>query len=121
MSKRTSPYPLNFLGRHIAQAMEKRIEQGEYSSAAEVARALGVDPSTFNRWVHGHAHPGTPEDWRRLTKLGLGEEFLRRLQLLDKLDAWRRDHDLSIEQLVNFAIQIQADQSGRNIFRSEAR
>lgn len=120
-TRRAPSYELRFLGRHLEQVVEEALQEQEFGSAAEIARSLRVDPSTLHRWIKGDAHPRTEEDWERLTRLGLDEGLLRRLQLLDKLDAWRRDHGLAIGDLVSLAIQIQSDQSGEQIFRTRSR
>ena len=82
-----------------------------------MGRWLDVEPSTFNRWINGHAHPRTEDDWVKLTELGLPRAVLRRLELLDKLDAWRRDLDLSLEDVASLGVQILAERAGKTIFR----
>lgn len=97
--------------------MTQLMSDGKFSSEAEIARWLERDPSTFNRWVNGFSHPRTDEDWRVLTRLGVNSGFLRRLELLDKLDAWRADMDMTVEELVTLAVQVQNQKHGGVIFR----
>ncbi len=114
---RRAAYQLRFVGRSLAAAVGRRLEDRTHASEADVGRWLDIEPSTFNRWVNGHAHPRTEDDWVKLTELGLPREVLRRLELLDKLDAWRRDLDLSLEDVASLGVQILAERSGKTIFR----
>jgi len=114
---RKATYRGRFLGRQLEAAVSSLLAEGKVSSEAEVARSLGRDPSTFNRWVNGFSHPRTDEDWQVLTQLGVSSSFLRRLELLDKLDAWREDMGLSVEELVTLAVQVQNQKHGGVIFR----
>lgn len=114
---RKATYRSCFLGRQLEAAVQRVLAEGEFSSEAEVARSLGRDPSTFNRWVNGFSHPRSDEDWRVLTRLGVNSEFLRRLELLDKLDAWREDMGMTAEALVTLAGQVQNQKRGGVIFR----
>lgn len=118
-SSRKAAYPLRFVGRHLQRVVEERIAAGEQASEAEVARWLGLEPSTFNRWINGYAHPRTEADWEQLTRMGLNRGLLRRLELLDKLDAWRRDLGLSLEEVANLGVQILTDSRGGEIFRKQ--
>ncbi len=115
---RRAAYQLRFVGRSLAAAVGRRLEDRTHASEADVGRWLDIEPSTFNRWVNGHAHPRTEDDWVKLTELGLPREVLRRLELLDKLDAWRRDLDLSLEDVASLGVQILAERSGKTIFRA---
>ena len=114
---RRAAYPLRFVGRALDAAVRRRLEERTHASEADVARWLDVEPSTFNRWINGHAHPRTDNDWAKLTELGVPAEVLRRLSLLDKLDAWRRDLDLSLEDVASLGVQILSERSGKSIFR----
>lgn len=114
---RRAAYQLRFVGRSLDAAVGRRLEDRTHASEADVARWLDIEPSTFNRWINGHAHPRTEDDWVKLTELGLPREVLRRLELLDKLDAWRRDLDLSLEDVASLGVQILAERSGKTIFR----
>jgi len=114
---RRAAYQLRFVGRSLSSAVGRRLEDRTHASEADVGRWLDVEPSTFNRWINGHAHPRTEDDWVKLTELGLPREVLRRLELLDKLDAWRRDLDLSLEDVASLGVQILAERSGKTIFR----
>jgi len=114
---RKATYRSRFLGRQLEVAVGRLLEADEFSSEAEVARSLGRDPSTFNRWVNGFSHPRSHEDWRVLTRLGVNSGFLRRLELLDKLDAWRDDMEMTVEELVTLAVQVQNQEHGGVIFR----
>lgn len=116
---RKATYPDRFLGQHLEAAVARRQAEGVNASEAEVARAMGVDPSTFNRWINGMTHPRTEEDWMRLTNLGYAREFLQRLELLDKLDAWRRDLELTRADLLELATQLETQSRGKSIFRTE--
>jgi len=116
-TNRKAAYPLRFVGRYLAGAVQRRLEERTHASEADVARWLDIDPSTFNRWINGHAHPRTEEDWEKLTELGLPREVLRRLELLDKLDAWRRDLGLTLEEVASLGVQILAERAGKPIFR----
>ena len=109
---RKATYRSRFLGRQLEVAVGRLLEAGEFSSEAEVARSLGRDPSTFNRWVNGFSHPRSHEDWRVLTRLGVNSGFLRRLELLDKLDAWRDDMEMTVEELVTLAVHVQNQEHG---------
>ena len=114
---RRAAYQLRFVGRSLDAAVGRRLEDRTHASEADVARWLDIEPSTFNRWINGHAHPRTEDDWVKLTELGLPREVLRRLELLDKLDAWRRDLDLSLEDVASLGVQILSERSGKTIFR----
>lgn len=116
-TSRQAAYPLRFVGRHLMAAVSRRLEQRSHASEADVARWLGIDPSTFNRWINGRAHPGTEADWQKVTELGVPRQVLRRLELLDKLDAWRRDLGLTVEEVASLGLQILTERSGRVIFR----
>jgi hypothetical protein len=115
---RRAAYQLRFVGRSLDAAVGRRLEDRTHASEADVGRWLEIEPSTFNRWINGHAHPRTEDDWVKLTELGLPREVLRRLELLDKLDAWRRDLDLSLEDVASLGVQILAERSGKTIFRA---
>lgn len=115
---RRAAYQLRFVGRSLDAAVGHRLEERTHASEADVGRWLDIEPSTFNRWINGHAHPRTEDDWVKLTELGLPREVLRRLELLDKLDAWRRDLDLSLEDVASLGVQILAERSGKTIFRA---
>ncbi len=115
---RRAAYQLRFVGRSLSAAVGRRLEDRTHASEADVGRWLDIEPSTFNRWINGHAHPRTEDDWVKLTELGLPREVLRRLELLDKLDAWRRDLDLSLEDVASLGVQILAERSGKTIFRA---
>ena len=99
--------------------IQARIDDGRFASEAAVARGLEIEPSTFNRWINGYAHPRTEQDWEQLTELGLDREFLRRLQMLDKLDAWRRDVGLSADEVANLGVQVLTAEAGGRIFRGD--
>ena len=114
---RRAAYPLRFVGRSLEAAVGRRLEDRTHASEADVGRWLEIEPSTFNRWINGHAHPRTEDDWVKLTELGLPREVLRRLELLDKLDAWRRDLGLSLEDVASLGVQILSERSGKPIFR----
>jgi hypothetical protein len=114
---RKATYRSRFVGRQLELAVGRLVDEGKFTSEAEVARWLERDPSTFNRWVNGFSHPRTDEDWRLLTRLGVNSGFLRRLELLDKLDAWRADMDMTVEELVTLAVQVQNQKHGGVIFR----
>lgn len=116
-TNRKAAYPFRFVGRYLAGAVQQRLEERTHASEADVARWLDIDPSTFNRWINGHAHPRTREDWEKLTELGLPPEVLRRLELLDKLDAWRRDVGITLEEMASLGVQILAERAGKEIFR----
>ncbi len=118
-SRRKAAYPLRFLGRGLQSTIQPRIDDGRFASEAAVARWLEIEPSTFNRWINGYAHPRTERDWERLMKLGLNRGFLRRLQTLDKLDAWRRDGGLSADEVANLGVQILTEEKGGQIFRDK--
>ena len=118
---RKATYRSRFLGRQLEAAVAALLEQGKFSSEAEVARSIHRDPSTFNRWVNGFSHPRTDKDWRVLAELRLDSNFLRRLELLDKLDAWREDMDLSVQELMTLAVQVQNQKHGGVIFRVPGR
>lgn len=118
---RKATYRSRFLGRQLEAAVAALLEQGKFSSEAEVARSIDRDPSTFNRWVNGFSHPRTDKDWRVLAELHLNVDFLRRLELLDKLDAWREDMDLSVQELMTLAVQVQNQKHGGVIFRVPGR
>ncbi len=117
---RKATYRSRFLGRQLEAAVRRLLGEGKFSSEAEVARSLERDPSTFNRWVNGFSHPRSDEDWRMLTRLGVNSGFLRRLELLDKLDAWREDMRMTVEELVTLAVQVQNKEHGGVIFRVDA-
>lgn len=114
---RKAAYPFRFLGRHLEEAVSRRLEERTHASEADVARWLDVDPSTFNRWINGHAHPRTEADWLKLSELGVPREVLRRLELLDKHDAWRRDLGLSLEEAASLGVQLLSERAGKPIFR----
>lgn len=114
---RKATYRSRFLGRQLEASVQILLAQGKFSSEAEFARSLGREPSTFNRWVNGFSHPRSDEDWRVLTRLRVNSGFLRRLELLDKLDAWRDDMGMTVEELVTLAVQVQNQKHGGVIFR----
>lgn len=114
---RKASYPSRYLGQEIERAVVRMVNDEGFASEAEVARWLERDPSTFSRWVNGFSHPSADQDWLVLTKLGIGSGFLRRLELLDKLDAWRADIALSVEEFVTLAVQVQNQARGTPIFR----
>ncbi len=114
---RKASYQSRYLGQQLEREVTRLVNDEGYASEAEVARWLERDPSTFNRWVNGFSHPSTDADWQALTKLGIASGFLRRLELLDKLDAWRADLGLSVEELVTLAVQVQNQSRGTPIFR----
>ena len=118
---RKAAYPFRFLGRHLEEAVSRRLEERTHASEADVARWLDVDPSTFNRWINGHAHPRTEDDWLQLSELGIPREVLRRLELLDKHDAWRRDLGLSLEEAASLGVQLLSERAGKSIFRERER
>ena len=117
---RKASYPSRYLGQEIERAVVRMVNDEEFASEAEVARWLERDPSTFNRWVNGFSLPSADQDWLVLTKLGIDSGFLRRLELLDKLDAWRADIALSVEELVTLAVQVQNQARGTPIFRVQS-
>ncbi len=116
-TSRKAAYPYRFLGRRLEAAVRRELAEGTRSSEAEVARWLGTEASTFNRWVNGYSHPRSDEDWERLTNLGLNRGFLQRLQWLDKLDAWRRDQGMNLEDVAALGVQILTEKTGGQIFR----
>ena len=116
-TSRKAAYPYRFLGRRLDAAVRRLVAERTYTSEADVARWLETEASTFNRWVNGYSHPKSDEDWEKLTKLGFNLGFLRRLQWLDKLDAWRRDQQMSLEDVAGLGVQILSEKTGAQIFR----
>lgn len=113
---RKATYRSRYLGRHLEAAVDRLMEAGTCASQAEVARFVDRDPSTFNRWLRGIAHPRTTRDWEALTALGFDRRFLKRVELLDKLDAWREDMGISVEELMSLAAHVHDREKGGQMF-----
>ena len=107
-ASRRAAYPVRFVGIALEDAVRAKVEENsKLSSQAAVAKWLGYDRARFNNWVRGYSHPRSDEDWRRLSKLlGIPRKRLRHLELLDKLDGWRRDEDLTPSELAVAADEV---------------
>ena len=107
-ASRRAAYPARFVGIALEDAVRAKVEENsKLSSQAAVAKWLGYDRTRFNNWVRGYSHPRSDEDWRRLSRrLGIPRKRLRHLELLDKLDGWRRDEDLTPSELADAADEV---------------
>ena len=108
-ASRRAAYPARFVGIALEDAVRAKVAEmnSKLSSQAAVAKLLGYDRSRFNNWVRGYSHPASDEDWGRLSKLlGIPRKQLRHLELLDKLDGWRRDEELTPSELVDAADEV---------------
>lgn len=104
---RGCPYPERHLGRWLEKALKRKIdESSELNSAAAVSRWLGhAEPTRMNKWVKGRLLPKS-EDYPDLSRLGLSEERIHELVVLDRMDALAHDEELDDEALLKTAARI---------------
>lgn len=107
LSKSPDRYRFRFFGR-LVQKLTTSVAQEKEWTQGQVADWLGVSADQLSRWILGHTHPSTEDDWAKLKKLTPDLEQLEMLAVQDKLDYFRRETDLSPETLAKLAERIEA-------------
>lgn len=101
------PYPQRHLGRWLEKAVERKIaNSSELNSASAISRWLGHPEVTrMNKWIKGRLLP-TREDYPDLARLGLPEERIHELVVLDRMNALAYDEELDDEALMRTAANL---------------
>lgn len=109
---RKAKYPHRFFGRTIEARVQELCDEGKFSGARGAARFLDYEEQRLSDWKGGHALPKTQEDVDRLTRLGLDNDALVELVVMDRLDLWRQSEEMSATKLVALAKRLLAATRG---------